>query len=248
MIKNILSLLLLFGMLLWGVSAFAQNNALDFDGVNEYVVIPDHADLRLTNSFTIELWFRAGSLSQSNKYLLNKGNYYALIFEYVNNTVEFHSTIGTPRPGTQILIPDTDYHHIAYSYDGTTWSAYMDGVQVLSEARAFTLDVSTGAPLHLGAADATIAYTNGLLDEVRIWNVGRSAIEIRENMHTTLVGNESGLVAYYQFNHSSGVFLSDVTGHGHDGSIGNIEDVDWVTSTFPLHAGTTVNSVLNTTW
>ena len=40
---------------------------------------------------------------------------------------------------------------------------------------------------------------NGSMDEVRIWNTARTQSEIRENMHLTLKGNETGLAAYYQF-------------------------------------------------
>ncbi|MEO1653838.1 MAG: T9SS type A sorting domain-containing protein, partial [Bacteroidota bacterium] len=40
----------------------------------------------------------------------------------------------------------------------------------------------------------------GNIDEVRIWNVERSQLQIRLNMHLTLLGVESGLIAYYQFN------------------------------------------------
>jgi len=37
----------------------------------------------------------------------------------------------------------------------------------------------------------------GKIDEVRMWNVARTQDEIQANMNKTLVGNETGLVAYY---------------------------------------------------
>ena len=38
---------------------------------------------------------------------------------------------------------------------------------------------------------------HGKIDDVRFWNLSRSAEQIKENMTKTLVGNETGLVAYY---------------------------------------------------
>ena len=37
----------------------------------------------------------------------------------------------------------------------------------------------------------------GKIDEVRMWSVARTQDEIQANMNKTLVGNETGLVAYY---------------------------------------------------
>lgn len=42
-------------------------------------------------------------------------------------------------------------------------------------------------------------YFTGSLDEVRIWNVARTATEINSNKTTSLTGSETGLLAYYKF-------------------------------------------------
>jgi len=44
---------------------FAQNpgNALDFDGSNDYVSIPDATALDITDQITIEAWFKPSSSS-----------------------------------------------------------------------------------------------------------------------------------------------------------------------------------------
>lgn len=227
---------------------FAQNNALDFDGVDGYVAIADHNDLDLTDDFTIEFWFKADVLTGNQDYIISKAtNHYCVIWEYTDNTLEFYSTNYTgadnPLTGSQILINDTNWHHIAYSYDGgtDTWAGYKDGVQVFSITSSFTINAGTGL-LYLGAANGGIAYADCHLDEVRFWDVGRTKAQIRENMFTTLTGAEANLVAYYQFNESSGTSLPDFTGNGHDGTLINMGAASWVTSTFPLDAGTTVNS------
>jgi hypothetical protein len=46
-------------------------------------------------------------------------------------------------------------------------------------------------------------YFDGKIDEVRIWNVVRTASEIADNYNKELVGNEPGLAAYYKLNNSA---------------------------------------------
>ena len=46
-------------------------------------------------------------------------------------------------------------------------------------------------------------FYKGSIDEVRIWNVGRTADQIAANMRKELVGNEAGLVGYWNFNDST---------------------------------------------
>ena len=40
---------------------------------------------------------------------------------------------------------------------------------------------------------------DGMIDEVRLWNVVRSETEIRESMYRLLAGTEEGLVGYWRF-------------------------------------------------
>ncbi|MEG4343149.1 LamG domain-containing protein [Microcoleus sp. A003_D6] len=58
-------------------------------------------------------------------------------------------------------------------------------------------------------------YWKGSLTEFRIWNTGRTQAEIKHNINSTLVGNESGLVGYYPFNGDS----NDKTSNGNNGII-----------------------------
>ena len=63
--------------------------ALNFDGVNDAVEMPHHSNLSLTNNFTYKLWFNPARLDQVNTYILNKNNRPGIIYEYVNDQVEY---------------------------------------------------------------------------------------------------------------------------------------------------------------
>ena len=48
-------------------------------------------------------------------------------------------------------------------------------------------------------------YYQGLIDEVRLWNIAHSQSEIQANMNKTLNGNESGLVGYWPLDEATEV-------------------------------------------
>lgn len=97
------------------------------------------------NSFTIALILRVGNTAQTNTYVFQAGalgGQAAIIYGFVANSFEaFSDTFsGTnPRTGSQISVNDNDWHVLVYSYDGTTWAGYLDGVAVFSTARTFSI-------------------------------------------------------------------------------------------------------------
>ena len=60
---------------------------------------------------------------------------------------------------------------------------------------------------------------NGIIDEVRIWNVARTQQEIQQYMHQQLTGTEPGLVGYWQFNEGTGNTAYDKTVNANHGSL-----------------------------
>ncbi|NUM44065.1 MAG: RICIN domain-containing protein [Anaerolineales bacterium] len=71
----------------------------------------------------------------------------------------------------------------------------------------------------------------GMLAELRIWNVALGAREIEANSHLSLSGNEPGLVAYYPISEATGNEARDKTGY--NPSITGVSD-KWVPCTVPL--------------
>jgi hypothetical protein len=143
-----------------------------------------------SNNFSIDFWFKSNDTSVSNNYIMinyNAGPQNAIIYEYVDNQIEFFANSYTgsdPRPNTQINITDTNWHHIVYQYDGTNWEAFKDGVQIMAQTRTFNLTPE------LTTWEWVTANHN--LDELRVSNAKRSADWI-----TTEYNNESSPSTFY---------------------------------------------------
>ncbi|MDW3194901.1 MAG: LamG-like jellyroll fold domain-containing protein [Cytophagales bacterium] len=210
-------------------------NALDFDGVDEFVAIADNATLESSSTLTIEAWIRPdvttsfrGIVSRyftsgdaSNAYLIeiNSGNYNFTINESDNNLVTA-SAAATASTWT----------HVAGVADGTNVNIYIDGILIASTAYDGTITSNSSRGLFIGKyrTDDLFGPYDGLIDEVRIWNTARTGAEIQANMFESLTGNESGLVAYYTFDESSGTTLDDNSANTNTGTLNNMEDADWV--------------------
>ena len=68
------------------------------------------------------------------------------------------------------------------------------------------------------------ASFDGVIDEVRLWNVARTEAEIQSTMNSTLAGTEEGLVGYWNFDDGP---AKDLTTNENDGEFqGNTEIVE----------------------
>jgi hypothetical protein len=64
-----------------------------------------------------------------------------------------------------------------------------------------------------------LADCSGEIDELRIWNIARTQEEIKASMHTTLKGDDAGLIGYWNFDNGT---AKDRSNNRHDGTlIGN---------------------------
>ena len=117
--------------------------------------------------------------------------------------------------------------HFAMTWNGTQVQAYVNGVLKSTK----TSDNATQKVLKTGTSVLTIggypgenAYFADYVDELRVWSVARSAAEILASKDKALVGNEAGLVGYWQFNETTGTTTADrVTATGHTAHPGTLK-------------------------
>ncbi|MBN1340908.1 MAG: choice-of-anchor D domain-containing protein, partial [Bacteroidales bacterium] len=218
----------------------APTNLLDFDGTNDYVVISNEAAFDFTNSMTVEAWIRVGSFTKTWQAIITKGDNSWRIHRY-NNTG--YITFDTDGTGEEHLISNTamndgKWHHIAAVYNGSVKYLYIDGRldnMIVTSGSISTNDYSV---MFGENAQQTGRQFDGKMDEVRIWNTALDAETIREHVHLSLQGNESGLTGYWQFNESSGLVLHDFLNSNTGNLFGFSAPACWIQSTIPLGGGT----------
>ncbi len=205
----------------WLSTSEIAGNALEFDGVDDYVELPFILDPAATDEFTVELWVRPDDVSRLNGLVRQTyGTGTGRAWLYLNNTGRVATLLGNSWAISSNALVAGNWHHLALVYDNGRRKIYLDGELEVSDT--LTPEACDGT-MRLGQNDAL----DGALDELRIWGEARSQAEIRDWMHSTLSGEEANLLAYYSFDQSSGTTVTDGSGN-YDGSLNG--DPQWATS------------------
>lgn len=214
-----------------GAQNFPPNEScetvLDFSGQPGLLLVLTDGSLQFTDSFTIEFWFKLTDALQDATLLGRAGDEeWSVQYRAQANAIVFSAgafEVGyvgeDPSLGSAITLPDADWHHVAYAYDRETWSGYLDGEEVFSGNRIFSLLPITDLFL-IGGLDTGASV---MMDEVRIWNHARTESEIATSMQTKLSGTEPGLAGYWDMNEQVGNTANDKSTNGNNGYLLNMD-------------------------
>lgn len=257
--KSNLLILLSIG-LIFGSITISYGQALQFDGVDDRVNCGNDTTLKISgNQITLEAWINATEWKDTewNGCIITKdafdcpGNqgYMMRIGKKDGGSggVVANFNIGSLEVSTEWNELWTDegamdlatWHHVATVYDGSTMKIYIDGIESASRDASMEIGPALKQPLLIGDSPMWPGRNfNGLIDEVRVWNVARTFEQIFTNKdkELTAADNKTGLVAYYRFNFDT----KDNTGVN-DAVLGDTdenEDTDptWVAKGAPITA------------
>jgi len=160
--------------------------ALLFNG-SGLVTIPNSASLQLTTGMTLEAWVNPSAVNSAWRDVIYKGNdnYYLEGTSDNGGRPGAGGTFGTIY-GTAALAANT-WAHLAMTYDRTTLRLYVNGVQVSSLTSTGAIASSTN-PLQIGGDSLYGQFFQGMIDEVRVYNVALNQAQIQTDMNTPVGG------------------------------------------------------------
>lgn len=211
-------------ILLLSISTVAQKpgsgNAIRFDGTDDYVVVP--YDASGLTQLSIEFWFKKGNINNAG------------IFQWTDSTLNSTSPwILISDVGTSVrLLADDAYqmsatgltagtwYHMAISYDGVNWKMYLNGVLAGTSAANF----GTKPKTHFFLGNGYPSHWYGQMDEMRIWNTALTESQIKDRMCRKITSSDAlypNLIAYYNFDESTGTTAFDGTVNANNGTLIN---------------------------
>ena len=195
----------------------AKNLALELDG-STAIEVPNSDSINPKKAITIEAWMNMEK-PVGECVAKDWGGQRDYIFpEIIQNGAGLRFVLW---PGTKILdvqgLKLNEWQHVAGVWDGKEMRTYIDGKKMGSTPYDAPELAATGASLYIGVGDSKNWFCQGLIDEIRIWEVARTEAEINEFMMKTLNGDEDGLNAQYSFDEGD---ARDSTPNKNDGDDG----------------------------
>ncbi|MFK7935686.1 MAG: LamG-like jellyroll fold domain-containing protein, partial [Saprospiraceae bacterium] len=190
-----------------------ERRGMSFDGIDDRVDIPDSdaIDFSTNQDFTIELWVKIPALAQPNTQevdvsiieKLNTSNGYPYAIRYMKDSKKIRvlrfDGSNNPNIFSSTQVNNNAWQHVAFVKAGNTLHLYINGQLEGSTSDSTTGDVTGTGVVNLGSRGLGL-YAQMTLDELRFWNIARTATQINDFLDKELTGTESGLIAYYPFN------------------------------------------------
>lgn len=211
-------------------------NTLDFDGVDDYIDIGNVINSP-TNAITLEAWILTNALG-TRQDIIDKSApegddpFYQYHMDIrPEGTVNFALALNDTHTflRTTSTIQPSRWYHIAATYDGSNMRIYINGVEEATRTASGDISVfSEDLKIGEGFNNGTTNF-NGQIDEVRIWDLRRTQAEIIAAMDIELLGNETNLSGYWNFNEGrGGDNLLDQTSSDNHGVLTNMDPLaDW---------------------
>lgn len=186
-----------------GATALA-GHALYFDGADDHLLIPAQpgfAAVESGDAVTVEAWVRLLGWSGGSFPIAGRRDATGSGWQFrlhATNGLEFLA--GNTSAKTNFSPQTGRWYHVAVSYRKTEGKLrfYVDGAR--KAELNFTSDIPATGTAHLAVGgfpgdDAG----NGVMDELRIWSVARSDVEISAGMYSSATGGEPGLATMLRF-------------------------------------------------
>jgi hypothetical protein len=204
------------------------DNALDFDGSDDYLSASVNPSFDYGNGYTLEAWVNSPLTTGSKHHpIFHFGNTtYSDIEVYLQNGSNRLIVLNNRRSGVASNYkeyptpPVNTWYHLSVTYDGTNLNAYYNGVlqTPISANNGSALTKTGDAQLTIGYIINSTGWANaqrnfiGKLDEIRMWDSPKTGSDIQALMNSCVVGNESGLMTYYNFDKGDGASVPDLAG------------------------------------
>ncbi|AQT68755.1 Chitinase A1 precursor [Anaerohalosphaera lusitana] len=167
--------------------------ALQFDGFDDYINVPDNSCLNPTEELTVSAWIRADTWQANHwqggivskwdgdmeGYTLSCGDDGRLSFALAIDSTWAEAI-------TDPIMSTGSWYHVAGVYDGSTIKVYINGFESASTGKTGFFDPGANS-LNIGRSYNNTRIFDGAIDDVRIYSRALNKTEITDLWHQSLL-------------------------------------------------------------
>ena len=169
-------------------------NGRSFDGIDDYITVPDTVSLRVGSAFSVEAWAKPSTQNRDYNKVVSKNSVAYDLFMGQGTIVAQKFNFGvydtTPTSYEVNALAQfavNQWYHLLGTFDGTTVTLFIDGISQGTTAFSgtrpnLTSEVNIGCQNELGTIQRPFI---GIIGGVRIYNRVLSAVEILNNYIAT---------------------------------------------------------------
>jgi hypothetical protein len=195
------------------------NESIALDGVDDQLTVQNATDLNLgAGPFTIEAFFKSNLTTPNGtiqEILSNRTTgFNGFMFGLWVTGCLYVQLGGVPNYGYNMgpVLLDGQCHHVVVTRDNTAvLSFYVDDVLTFQASDSRNMNSPGNWFIGYDQVDGVDNF-DGLIDEIRVWNIALSQATLSSNKNKRLQGNEAGLVADWTFSEGTGQTTTDVSG------------------------------------
>jgi concanavalin A-like lectin/glucanase superfamily protein len=155
----------------------SANTAVTFDGVDDYVQVPDANVLDTGDTFTLEAWVKRGTTGVASQTIFDKqSSAYVLRFMSDNKLYLRKSGTGDIVASTSAVTDTANWHHVTATKSGATVKLYVDGQDVTGTVSNQTIS-NNAQPLWVGKESGT--SFNGTIDDAAVYPTALSLSRVQ---------------------------------------------------------------------
>ena len=159
-----------------------RGTAMSFDGVDDVVRVPHSASLNITGAITVGAWIRRNVVDRRDDIIRKTGEGYnvniqpnanlnRIAFQAQDSGGIWRTVWSNPN-----AVVNTEWHHVAVSYERPTARFYVNGQPWGTAIRDFDMR-SSSSELTIGSFSSL--FFSGTIDDVRIYSRALTAFEIQ---------------------------------------------------------------------
>ncbi|MDB2362617.1 hypothetical protein N9V65_04125, partial [Flavobacteriales bacterium] len=210
--------------------SISSNNeySMSFDGNDDYINCQNNL-AGTYSSFTVEGWINISSFPSidEGKIIDIGGPDSRIVLQTLpNQGLNLHidaNNVNVDGMASAYNLLTNQWVHVAGVWDSLSYvKVYINGIEANSNTVSPTissLNITSQSNIIIGARYNIQSYFHGLIDKLSVWSKALSAEEIQNYMNCSPIGNEVGLVGYWNFEEGQGDTVFDLSGNGNDGII-----------------------------